>query len=67
MIMNDVFEKAVKVIDSCENHTHLGGAINYCNNFKDQFTKMGYDDVLIGIYYKRLMEQLSENILLVLV
>jgi hypothetical protein len=60
--MTDVYEKAVKVIDSCENQTHLDGAINYCNNFKNQFTKMGYDDVLIGIYYKKLMEQLSDKI-----
>lgn len=58
----DTYEKAIKVIDSCQNEDHINGAINYCNNFKTQFTKMGGDDVLINIYYNDLMKQISDKI-----
>ena len=58
----DTYEKAIRVIDSCQNEIHIKGAINYCNNFKTQFTKMGGDDVLINIYYNDLMKQISDKI-----
>lgn len=58
----DTYEKAIKVIDSCQNEDHINGAINYCNNFKSQFIKLGGDKLLIGIYYNQLMGQISDKI-----
>jgi len=58
----ETYEKAIKVIDSCQNEIHLDVAINYCNNFKNQFTKLGGDDVLIGIYYNELMDLIAEKL-----
>ena len=58
----DTYEKAIKVIDSCQNEDHINGAINYCNNFKSQFTKLGGDELLIDIYYNQLMGQISDKI-----
>lgn len=58
----DVYEKAMKVIDSCDNELHLAGAINYCNLFKEQFIKNGGDEVLVEIYHKNLIKHLNGRI-----
>lgn len=58
----DVYEKAMKVIDSCDNEIQMKGAINYCNLFKDQFIKMGSDELLINIYHSNLIKHASYRI-----
>jgi hypothetical protein len=58
----DVYEKAMKVIDSCDNELHLVGAINYCNLFKDQFIKNGGDEVMVEIYHRNLINHLNYRI-----
>jgi hypothetical protein len=58
----DVYEKAMKVIDSCDNELHLVGAINYCNLFKDQFIKNGGDEVMVKIYHRNLINHLNYRI-----
>ena len=57
--MIDSYEKAIKVIDSCKNETHLEGAIRYCDNFKSQFTRFGSDETLIQIYYTDLIDRVG--------
>lgn len=60
--LNDVYEKAIKVIDSCDNEVQLAGAINYCNLFKNQFIKNGGDEVLVEIYHRDLIKHLNKRI-----
>ena len=45
----DVYHKGIKVIESCENLTHLNGAVNYIHNFRDHFLKTSTDDELVGV------------------
>ena len=62
MEITQVYNKAIRVVDSCENETQLSGAINYCNLFKDQFIKKGHDSVLVGIYYTELLKLIDQRI-----
>jgi hypothetical protein len=62
MEITQVYNKAIRVVDSCENETHLSGAINYCNLFKDQFIKKGHDSVLIQIYHNELLKLIDQRI-----
>ena len=58
----DVYHKGIKVIESCENLTHLNGAVNYIHNFRDHFLKTSTDDELVMAYYRSLEKYLKEKI-----
>jgi len=62
MDLYNTYEKAIRVIDSCENETQLGGAINYCNLFKDQYIKLGGDETLVNVYHDNLIKHLNYRI-----
>lgn len=62
MEITQVYNKAIRVVDSCENETQLSGAINYCNLFKDQFIKKGHDSVLVQIYHNELLKLIDQRI-----
>lgn len=62
MEISKVYEKAIKVIDSCENEEQMSGAINYCNLFKDLFLKKGHDDMIVNIYHKELLKYVDVRI-----
>lgn len=62
MEISDVYEKAMNVIDSCENEIQMEGAIKYCDLFKNQFIKTGSDELLINIYYKNLLNHINYRI-----
>lgn len=62
MEIYDVYEKAIKVIDSCSNEIQMEGAINYCHLFKNQFTKNGSDELMVNIYYTNLMNHVNNRI-----
>jgi hypothetical protein len=63
------YKKALKVVDSCENHTQLDGAKNYINNFfkfysvntKDVFTA---DDSIHRMYQRLLIKHAEKSVLL---
>jgi hypothetical protein len=50
----EVYNKALKVIDSCETLIQLKNAIQYVHNFKDHFLKTHPDNVLVMAYHKSL-------------
>ena len=58
----DVYKKAIRVVDSCENEFQMVGAINYCNLFKEQFIKNGGDEMLVKIYHNNLIDHLNQRI-----
>lgn len=58
----DVYKKAIRVIDSCDNEIQMVGAVNYCNLFKDQYLKTGGDELLVKIYHSNLIEHLNTRI-----
>jgi hypothetical protein len=62
MEITQVYNKAIRVVDSCENETQLSGAINYCNLFKDQFIKKGHDSMLVQIYHNELLKLIDQRI-----
>lgn len=62
MEISKVYEKAIKVIDSCENEIQMSGAINYCNLFKDQFLKNGHDEMVVNIYHNELIKFVNHRI-----
>ena len=62
MEISEVYEKAIRVIDSCSNEVQMSGAINYCDLFKDQFIRKGHDDVLVHIYHKELIKHVNHRI-----
>jgi hypothetical protein len=62
MEITQVYNKAIRVVDSCENEIQLSGAINYCNLFKDQFIKKGHDSVLVQIYHNELLKLIDQRI-----
>lgn len=58
----EVYKKAIRVIDSCDNEIQMAGAVNYCNLFKDQYLKTGGDELLVKIYHNNLIEHLNTRI-----
>lgn len=60
--ITELFNKSVKVVDSCENTIQLIGAINYCHIFKNYCDKMGMEPLLTKIYYDRLIDIANDKI-----
>ena len=60
--LQDTYQKALRVIDSCETNEHLKGAVTYCHLFKEQFLKFGGDETLIDVYYEDLMKEVNSKI-----
>lgn len=58
----DTYEKAIKVIDSCETDIQMEGAIKYCHLFRSQFIKQGSDETLINIYHSNLLKHINYRI-----
>ena len=62
MDLYNSYEKAMKVIDSCENDIQMKGAITYCHLFKDQFIRLGGDETLINVYHSNLIKHINYKI-----
>ncbi|MDA8940904.1 hypothetical protein N9H34_02080 [bacterium] len=62
VFISQTYEKAIKVIDSCENEEQLKGASNYVTLFKDYFEKLGSDNQLIEIYYSELKSKILSKL-----
>tara|TARA_B110000444_G_scaffold261529_1_gene314721 strand:+ start:8233 stop:8433 length:201 start_codon:yes stop_codon:yes gene_type:complete len=62
MSLNKTYNKALKVINSCENSIQLIGGINYCHIFKNYCDKMGMEPLLTKIYYDRLIDIANDKI-----
>lgn len=62
VFISQTYEKAVKVIDSCENEEQLKGASNYVTLFKDYFEKLGSDNQLIEIYHSELKSKILSKL-----
>tara|TARA_R110001606_G_scaffold352696_1_gene503117 strand:- start:12608 stop:12808 length:201 start_codon:yes stop_codon:yes gene_type:complete len=62
MSLNKTYNKALKVINSCENSIQLYGGINYCHIFKNYCDKMGMEPLLTKIYYDRLIDIANDKI-----
>ncbi len=60
--ITELFNKSVKVVDSCENTTQLIGGIKYCHIFKNYCDKMGMEPLLTKIYYDRLIDISNDKI-----
>jgi len=57
-----LFDKSVRVLESCENPIQLVGGINYCHIFKSYCDKIDMDPLLIKIYYDRLIDIANDKI-----
>jgi len=60
--IRQIFDKSVKVIESCENIIQLSGGINYCHIFKQYCDRCGEDSTLTKIYYDYLIEIANNKI-----
>lgn len=49
----NIFEKAIRVIDSCKSDIHFDGAMKYLQNFKKFGTNKQYE-ILLNYLHKKL-------------
>ena len=57
----EIYNKSIKVIDSCFTESQLGAATIYCRLFLKYSKDVGHDNLIATIYYEDLINRVNER------